>query len=256
MTPSSGNRFEDFFADDAYVFLKNHLYNYLLRRRAVRKSLQPEMGGMILEVGSGLSPMTETSDRIVYSELSFTALRTLKSRQGRGYYVVADATHLPFKIGSFSQVICSEVLEHLPEDRLALCEIASVMIPGGSLILTFPHRRSYFACDDRFVNHFRRYELHDMEALLRETGLNPLEIKKILGPMEKLTMVFIITGLSWLQRMRGEKRDPGGNSAAWRVISSLFEWCNRLYYVPIWLDAQLAPLSLAAVLLIRAVKLR
>jgi ubiquinone/menaquinone biosynthesis C-methylase UbiE len=137
VTPSSGNRFEDFFADDAYVLLKNHLYNYLLRRRAVRKYLQPEMADRILEVGSGLSPMTEASDRIVYSELSFAALRTLKRSQGRGYFVVADATHLPFKADSFSQVICSEVLEHLPEDRPALREIASVMKPGGSLILTF-----------------------------------------------------------------------------------------------------------------------
>ncbi|MCX5832500.1 MAG: hypothetical protein NT140_11565 [Deltaproteobacteria bacterium] len=76
MTPPSGNRFDDFFADNACVLLKNHLYNYLLRRRAVRKCLSAEIGELTLEVGSGLSPMTEASDRIVYSELSFSARLT------------------------------------------------------------------------------------------------------------------------------------------------------------------------------------
>lgn len=256
MTPSVGNRFEDFFADDAYVLLKNHLYNYLLRRRSVRKCLQSEMGELILEVGSGLSPMTQNSDRIVYSELSFPALRTLKSRWGRGAYVVADATHLPFKAGSFSQVICSEVLEHLPEDRPALREIASVMKPGGSLILTFPHRRAYFAGDDRFVNHFRRYELAEMETNLKEVGMKTEEIRKVLGPLEKITMMSVISLILLFKRFRKEKRDEkrGEKAASARLLVSLFGWLNRLYAAPVWLDARLAPRCLSSVLLIRAVR--
>jgi len=256
VTPSSGNRFEDFFADDAYVLLKNHLYNYLLRRRAVRKYLQSEMGELILEVGSGLSPMTETSDRIVYSELSFPALRTLKSWRGKGVYVVADATHLPFKAGSFSQVICSEVLEHLPEDRPALREIASVMKTGGSLILTFPHRRSYFAGDDRFVNHFRRYELGEMKTNLDEAGLKTVEIQKVLGPLEKITMMAFIAMIPLFEHIRKEKRDREGQKGAMssRFVVSFFRWLNRLYSAPVWLDARLAPRCLSSVLLIRAVR--
>jgi len=256
VTPSNGNRFEDFFADDAYVLLKNHLYNYLLRRRAVRKCLQSEMGELTLEVGSGLSPMTEASDRIVYSELSFPALRTLKSRKGRGIYVVADAAHLPFKAGSFSQVNCSEVLEHLPEDWQALREIASVMKPGGSLILTFPHRRSYFASDDRFVNHFRRYELDEMIANLTAVGLETVEIQKVLGPLEKITMLSVISLIPLFNRFRnGKQDDKGGQKApSSESLVTLFGWLNRLYCIPVWLDARLAPRCLSSVLLIRAVR--
>jgi ubiquinone/menaquinone biosynthesis C-methylase UbiE len=256
VTPSSDNRFEDFFADDAYVLLKNHLYNYRLRRRAVRKYLQSETGGLILEVGSGLSPMTETSERIVYSELSFPALRTLKRWQGRGYFVVADAAHLPFKAGSFPQVICSEVFEHLPEDGRALREIASVMKPGGSLILTFPHRRSYFANDDRFVNHFRRYELGEMKTNLDEAGLKTLEIQKVLGPLEKITMMSVISLIPLFKHFRKGKRDDNRRqkAASSGLLVTLFNLLNRLYSVPVWLDARLAPRCLSSVLLIRAVR--
>jgi SAM-dependent methyltransferase len=256
VTPASGNRFEDFFADDAYVSLKNHLYNYLLRKHAVRKCLKSEMGELILEVGSGLSPMTEPSAGIVYSELSFPALRTLKKQHECGYFVVADATHLPFKAGSFSQVVCSEVLEHLPEDRPALHEIASVMKPGGTLILTFPHRSGYFAVDDRFVNHFRRYELAEMKAKLKEVGMETYDIQKVFGPLEKITMISAISLIRHLDRFREKKRNgrhlPDTPSPGFLI--TLFDWLNRLYCIPVWMDARLAPRSLSSVLLFRAIK--
>jgi len=254
VTPSNGNRFEDFFADDAYVSLKNHLYNYLLRKRAIRKCMQFQKRDLILEVGSGLSPMMDDSERVVYSELSFPALRTLKRRQGRGYFVVADATHLPFKAGSFSQVICSEVLEHLPEDLPALRDIASVMKPAGSLILTFPHRRSYFAGDDRFVGHFRRYELGEMETNLKEVGLKSVEVKKVLGPLEKITMLSVISLISVFGRFWKSKRDCGQGVSSSVFVVTVFRWLNRLYCVPIWLDACLSPRCLSSVLLIHAVR--
>src|SRR5512140_1709645 len=84
MTSPRGNRFEDFFADDAYVALKNFLYNYLLRKRAIEACLRGDERGLILEIGSGLSSTVAESGKVVYSELSFSALRTLKDRQRMG----------------------------------------------------------------------------------------------------------------------------------------------------------------------------
>jgi ubiquinone/menaquinone biosynthesis C-methylase UbiE len=110
LTNPDENRFEDFFNDDSYVLLKNNLYNYALRKRAVRKWMQSEEGP-ILEVGSGLSPMLEGSGRIVYSDLSFSALKCLRKKQYEGFYIEADAVQFPFKNGSFLTMVCSEVIE-------------------------------------------------------------------------------------------------------------------------------------------------
>jgi ubiquinone/menaquinone biosynthesis C-methylase UbiE len=259
MIPSV-NRFEDFFADDSYVALKNHLYNYRLRKRAVGKCIQGQGEELILEVGSGLSPMVTGSDRVIYSELSFSALRFLKKSQAKGSFVVADATHLPFKGESISTVVCSEVLEHLPDDRLALGQIAGVMKKRGELILTFPHRRGYFAVDDHFVNHFRRYELAEMEERLREVGLNPMETRKVLGPLEKVTMALVASVALLFQRFRTSKedlqakRDQTGKGGLWAIIVPVFGMFNRLFCLPVWLDARLMPRCLSAVLLVRAVK--
>jgi SAM-dependent methyltransferase len=256
MTPSDGNRFEDFFADDAYVSLKNHLYNYLLRRQAVGKYLQSEGGTPTLEVGCGLSPMTEASDLNVYTELSFQAIRVLKKRQDRGHFVVADAVRLPFKAASFSQVIASEVLEHLPDDRAALREFASVMTPGGSLILTFPHRRSYFSVDDRFAGHHRRYELAEMKTNLDAVGLKTIGVHKVLGPLEKITMMAVIVMIRIAARLRKEKQDARRREGAISsgFLLAFFRLMNRLYSAPVWLDARLAPRCLSSVLLIHAIR--
>ena len=46
----------------------------------------------------------------------------------------ADAARLPFKNQSFDRIICSEVLEHVPDPDLVLAEIERILKPGGLFI--------------------------------------------------------------------------------------------------------------------------
>lgn len=72
----------------------------------------------------------------------------LRRLHGRGYIsldrfspladVNADLTDLPFPSGSFDMVLSSHVLEHVPDDRRALAEIARVLKPSGWAVLLFP----------------------------------------------------------------------------------------------------------------------
>ncbi|MEL6663280.1 MAG: class I SAM-dependent methyltransferase [Pseudomonadota bacterium] len=50
-----------------------------------------------------------------------------------------DATRLEFADDAFDAVICSEVLEHLPDYDAALAEIRRVLKPDGRLCVTVPH---------------------------------------------------------------------------------------------------------------------
>jgi len=253
MTKFAGNRFQAFFEEGKYVSLKNYLYNYRLRKRAVQKSMQQEQWNLILELGSGISPVMTGTDRIIYSDLSFSAIQFLKHCHRRGHYLVADAMNLPFKSGAFSHVVCSEVLEHLENDRKALSEISRVTKSYGKIILTFPHRKMFFTNDDRYVHHYRRYETEEILADLEDAGFKPIEEKKVLGPLEKLTMSLLIFILSGIERRKLEKqRMQSGSVQGWLVW--LFKWVNVIYMGPAWLDARLMPDFLAAVKLIKAQK--
>jgi len=96
----------------------------------------------------------------------------------RASAVGGDATAMPFGDGAFDRVIAAEVLEHVPGDQRALCEISRVLRPGGLLALTvpawFPERVCWRLSDDYHNipgGHVRIYTRHELEAKLRRAGL-------------------------------------------------------------------------------------
>src|SRR5674476_1266665 len=52
--------------------------------------------------------------------------------------LVSDITAIPAPDASFDAILCSEVLEHVPEPTHALDEFTRLLKPGGVLILTAP----------------------------------------------------------------------------------------------------------------------
>ncbi|MCG6536439.1 MAG: methyltransferase domain-containing protein, partial [Syntrophales bacterium LBB04] len=148
------------------------------------------------------------------------------------------------------------VLEHLEDDRRAIREMARVVQPGGIVIITFPHRHCYFAWDDRFVHHFRRYELEEMKLRLGDAGLEPIAIKKILGPLEKITMMLLLRAFSASGRFCKERRGSNERKDLSRLLAISFKGVNRLYAGLARLDAWVFPARLATVLLVKAVKRR
>jgi SAM-dependent methyltransferase len=49
-----------------------------------------------------------------------------------------DITAMPFADGVFDLILCSHVLEHVPEDRKAMSELFRVLAPGGMAVLMVP----------------------------------------------------------------------------------------------------------------------
>jgi ubiquinone/menaquinone biosynthesis C-methylase UbiE len=54
--------------------------------------------------------------------------------------VLGDVENLPLESGSFGTVLCTEVIEHIPDPSAALREFQRVLQPGGMLIGSVPAR--------------------------------------------------------------------------------------------------------------------
>ena len=249
------NSFQDLFKEKKYFYVKNFLYNYLLRKRAVEKYLKNDFPELVLEIGSGISPVTTKVKKVVYTDISFDAIKCLRQIHGRGYFVVADGMSLPFKSNTYSHAICSEVLEHLENDWQALLEMSRILKPpNGSLIITVPHRKRYFGFDDRYVHHYRRYELSEIKQRLKEAGLQPFVIQKVLGPLEKITMTLVVLLFSLINK-RTQTKMTAENSLKIKLIDLMiffFKWFNIFYKGYVWLDAKIMPLSFSTVILIKS----
>jgi ubiquinone/menaquinone biosynthesis C-methylase UbiE len=98
----------------------------------------------ILDVGSGAGQMlqhvlkyADSDARVTAFDLSLGMLRRARSRlkSGAPGYAVADLSRLPFADGSFDCVTCAYVLEHLPDARTGLAELARVTVPGARILL-------------------------------------------------------------------------------------------------------------------------
>jgi SAM-dependent methyltransferase len=96
---------------------------------------------------------------------------------GRWLASRADVTTLPFADGSFDVVVCSEVLEHIPDNRSAIAELLRVLKPGGDLAVTVPRFLPESVCwllSDAYHNepggHIRIYKKRELLALLEEAG--------------------------------------------------------------------------------------
>lgn len=92
--------------------------------------------------------------------------------------VQGDALHLPFADGTFDRVLCSEVLEHIPNDVGAMAELARVLRPGGTMAITIPRfgpELINWALSDEYHmvpgGHVRIYRRSVIESRLESTGL-------------------------------------------------------------------------------------
>lgn len=61
-------------------------------------------------------------------------------RKGRApfRFFGSDLRRLPFRDDTFDGILCSDVLEHIPEDEAALGELVRILKPGGTLIISTP----------------------------------------------------------------------------------------------------------------------
>lgn len=71
--------------------------------------------------------------------------------------IVSDITSVPEADESFDAILCSEVLEHVPEPTHALDEFQRLLKPGGQLILTAPFVSNVHQAPYHFCTGFSRY---------------------------------------------------------------------------------------------------
>jgi SAM-dependent methyltransferase len=93
---------------------------------------------------------------------------------GRGVDMVCRVEELMdrFGRGSFDLVICTELLEHVPDWRLAISNLKGVLKRGGHLLVTTRSRGFPRHC---FPDDYWRYEVEDLRFIFADFGDEVIE---------------------------------------------------------------------------------
>ncbi len=88
-------------------------------------------------------------------------------------HLICDITAIPEPDKSFDAVLCTEVLEHVPDPAQALRELSRLLKPGGVLLLTAPFCSIAHFTPYHFSTGFSRYWY---ETHLAGLGFDLLEV--------------------------------------------------------------------------------
>ena len=118
---------------------------------------------------------------------AWTMLHEMEAKNetvGAWHLVSGSVTSLPFGDGLFDKVICSEVLEHVPDDSSAVAEFIRVLKPGGILAVSVPSHFAESVCwkiSDDYHNapggHIRIYKQSEIMGLLNKCDLDIFAVR-------------------------------------------------------------------------------
>jgi SAM-dependent methyltransferase len=97
--------------------------------------------GNVLDVGAGTSPYKPYLSEFQYIAHDFGKYEGIKLGNTHDYadiQVKSDIADIPLEDGSIDHIVCTEVLEHVPEPLEAIREFARLLRPGGLAMITAP----------------------------------------------------------------------------------------------------------------------
>ncbi len=116
-------------------------------------------------------------------------------------HVQAEAGHVPFREETFDAVVCSELLEHVPEPPRVLAEVHRVLRPGGTALISAPFMNRVHGDPDDYGRYTDFYWMETLEKI----GFRDIQIEKqglfwsvLLDMMRDL--VYLKTSSGWMQR--------------------------------------------------------
>ena len=120
-------------------------------------------------VGYGAAHLARVARRVVGVDVFEDAIAYARRRYADAgvEFVVADVRELPFPDATFDTVCSFEIVEHVSDAECFVAELARVLRPDGTLVLSTPRADDPAARPDNPV-HKREFDADELRSLLSE----------------------------------------------------------------------------------------
>ena len=160
--------------------IQKHWY-YVAKGRAMRQFLGDIKAPEVLDVGAGSGVFSRQlldegrCERAICVDPNYVEEKT-EVYNGKPIDFVKFS-----KLNSPKLILMMDVLEHVPDDSALLKEYADPMAAGGHVLITVPAFQFMWSGHDVFLEHYRRYTIEMIEAVVRRSGMTPVKSRYFFG---------------------------------------------------------------------------
>lgn len=174
-------RFSSNYSDPGRVTL-GAIENAVTFNRWMYESVKPWIGERVVELGVGhgnISRFIREHDEVLLTDYRMDYLEQLYERWQHRFGLRIAKLDMTLRedyeqLRTFAPdtVVFLNVLEHIEDDRAVLQSLFETVPPGCRIVVLVPYNPRLFSDFDRDLGHFRRYSRGELEAKMREAGLD------------------------------------------------------------------------------------
>lgn len=189
---------------------------------------------VILDVGCGSGNMFDLLKEFGEVHGMDVSEEAILLSRNKGYRSLTQASieHTPYQDASFDSIVALDILEHVPDDTIAIQEIYRILKPEGYLFFSIPAYNFLWGKHDELYYHFRRYTRKEIKRKLKENGMQIVKISYI-EPLFVIP-VFILRNIK--RAIKSERDDfvviPAPINALLRKMISFEKYILRFFTIP------------------------
>lgn len=168
---------------------REHFIDVWTRRAILARMGRLPAGPTVIDLGCSTGHLLEDLRRaipeasLIGVDLVAGGLRKAHENVPDARLLRADVCALPLADASVDAAVSANLLEHVPDDGLALAEIFRIMRPGARAAIVVPVGPGNYDYYDRFLGHERRYARGELARKADAVGFEVLEDVHLGAPL-------------------------------------------------------------------------
>jgi len=194
---------------------KTRMGKYLtkIERVFIEQAVDFSKTELVLDVGAESGRISlialNTKTNVVSIDIDRVSLKRLKQRTNQAYIVAADARKLPFISEVFDATFMIEVLDYIPELKIALNECNRTLKLNSDCVLSFGNKSSFKA---KLKGLRGKSYIHSYTGVLQGLSKTGFCLRAKMGynwlPFGRISQNSFVPILTWLEWVFGLRRLP------------------------------------------------
>ncbi len=139
----------------------------------------------VLDVGAGTGFLTEGAAKLARKVIALDLSQSMtdealsKLRGKNVEFRIGDVEQIPLADSSVDSVIGNMILHHCPRPKVAVKEMARVLVPGGRLVLSDLQEHNYESLRKEHADLWLGFKMERVKNILNEAGLKNSKVEAL-----------------------------------------------------------------------------